>query len=95
MGTDTIRSYEITSYGDSYLSGVLASSASKTGKIGIIAGMKNGLFDIFIDGYTDWAMAANGTIAIDREYVQRRPQDSSIPRVRAGSRAECSATGLM
>ena len=61
--------YEITSYGDSYLSGVLAASASKSGRAGIIMGMKTDLLDTFIRGYTDGARAVNSSFIVDHAYV--------------------------
>jgi basic membrane protein A and related proteins len=69
IGSDRVQSYEITSYGDSYLSGVLAASATRSGRIGIIMGMKTELLDAFIRGYTDGARAVNRSIAVDSAYV--------------------------
>lgn len=69
IGSRTVQSYEITSYGDSYLSGVLAASATRAGRVGIIMGMKTELLDTFIRGYTDGARAVNHSIAVDSAYV--------------------------
>jgi basic membrane protein A len=69
IGSDTIQSYEITSYGDSYLAGVLAASATRSGHVGIIMGMKTELLDTFIRGYTDGARAVNRSVTVDSAYV--------------------------
>lgn len=70
-GSANLEEYEITSYGDSYLSGALAATASKTGKVGIIMGMKSDLLDTFIRGYADGARAANASIIVDSAYIHR------------------------
>lgn len=69
IGSDNLRAYEITSYGDSYLAGVLAASASRTQHVGIIMGTESEVLDTFLDGYTDGARAVNATIAVDHAYV--------------------------
>jgi basic membrane protein A len=69
IGSATVQSFEITSYGDSFLSGVLAASATRSGRVGIIMGMKTELLDTFIRGYTDGARAVNRSIAVDSAYV--------------------------
>ncbi len=70
-GSGNLKMYEITSYGDSYLSGILAATASKNGRVGIIMGMQSDLLDTFIRGYTDGAQAANASIVVEQEYVHR------------------------
>jgi len=70
IGSDNIRAYEITSYGDSYLAGVLAASASRTQHVGIIMGTESEVLDTFLDGYTDGVRAVNATIAVDHAYVR-------------------------
>ena len=75
IGSDNVRAYEITSYGDSYLAGVLAASATKTGKVGVITGMQTELLDAFIEGYTAGARAVNSSISVDHAYVQRYSPD--------------------
>jgi len=70
IGSDNLRAYEITSYGDSYLAGVLAASASRTQHIGIIMGTQSEVLDTFLDGYTDGARAVNATIVVDHAYVR-------------------------
>jgi len=70
IGSDNLRSYEITSYGDSYLAGVLAASASRTQHVGIIMGTESDVLDTFLDGYTDGARAVNATLAVDHAYVR-------------------------
>jgi len=70
IGSDNLRAYEITSYGESYLAGVLAASASRTQHVGIIMGTESEVLDTFLDGYTDGARAVNATIAVDHAYVR-------------------------
>lgn len=70
IGSGNVRAYEITSYGDSYLAGVLAASATKTGRIGIIPGTQAALLDTFRAGYRDGARAVRPTIAVDEAYVR-------------------------
>ncbi len=70
-GSGNLRAYEITSYGESYLAGVLAASATRTGHVGIIMGMQTGLIDTFSRGYTDGVRAANISVVVDREYVHQ------------------------
>jgi basic membrane protein A and related proteins len=70
IGSKNVQAYEITSYGDSYLAGVLAASATKSGRIGVIMGTQTELLDAFGQGYTDGARAVNSSIVVDRAYVQ-------------------------
>jgi basic membrane protein A len=70
IGSDNLRSYEITSYGDSYLAGVLAASVTRTQQVGIIMGTESEVLETFLDGYTDGARAVNATILIDHAYVR-------------------------
>jgi basic membrane protein A len=88
IGSANVRSLEITSYGDSYLSGVLASSASRTGRVGIIMGMKTGLLDTFIEGYTDGARAVNGSVVVEHAWVHRDSTDGFFDPAGAGRIAE-------
>jgi basic membrane protein A len=88
IGSDNLRAYEISSYGDSYLAGVLAASATQTGKVGIIMGMESDVLDSFLDGYTDGARALNTTIRIDQAYVHRNSVDGFMDRDEAGRIAE-------
>jgi len=71
IGSGNLRAFEITSYGDSYLSGVLAASATKTGHVGIIMGMQSDVLDAFQQGYTDGARAVNTSVVIDQAYVHQ------------------------
>ncbi len=71
IGSGNTRSSEITSYGDSYLAGVLAASASKTGRVGIIMGMQSDVLDAFLDGYTAGVHAVNSSISLDPAYVHQ------------------------
>lgn len=88
IGSDNVRTYEITSYGDSFQSGVLAASATKTGHIGIIMGMQTGLLDTFLQGYTTGARAVNSSITVDHAYVQQYSPDGFKDPEQAGRIAE-------
>lgn len=88
IGSDNTRAYEITSYGDSYLAGVLAASATKTGHVGIIMGMKSELLDAFRQGYTDGVHAVNASITVDPAYVQQDSPDGFKDPGQAALRAE-------
>jgi len=83
IGSANVRSYEISSYGDSYLAGVLAASASKTHKTGIILGTRTALLDAFRQGYQDGVHAADPAATIDVAYVRDTAAGFSDP-ARAG-----------
>jgi basic membrane protein A and related proteins len=70
IGSDNTRAYEITSYGDSFQAGVLAASATKTGKVGIILGTQSEILNTFLQGYMDGAHAVNASITVDQAYVR-------------------------
>ncbi len=69
IGSPNTQAYEITSYGESYLAGVLAASATKSQKVGIILGAESGLLDAFRLGYIDGARAADPSVKVDVAYV--------------------------
>lgn len=73
-GSGNLRACAISSYADSYLAGVLAASATKTGKVGIILGMQSDVLETFLDGYRDGVHAVNSSIAVDHAWVR---QDST------------------
>ncbi len=70
IGSGNVRAYEITSYGESYLAGVLAASATKTGRVGIILGTQSTLLEAFRLGYIDGVHAVSPTIPVEQAYVQ-------------------------
>jgi basic membrane protein A len=88
IGSDNVRASEITSYGDSYLAGVLAASATKTGHVGIIMGMQSELLDAFRQGYTAGVHAVNSSIIVDHAWVQQYSPDGFRDPDRAGRIAE-------
>ncbi|NMB77805.1 MAG: BMP family ABC transporter substrate-binding protein, partial [Methanomicrobiales archaeon] len=88
IGSETIQAYEITSYGDSYLAGALAANASKTGRVGIIMGMKTGLLETFIHGYSDGARSVNSSVVVDQAYVHRDSVEGFTDPEEAGRIAE-------
>jgi basic membrane protein A and related proteins len=87
-GSENVRVTEITSYGDSYLAGVLAASATRTGRVGIIMGMESALLDAFLQGYTDGVHAVNPSITVDHTWVQRYSPDGFKDPEQAGRVAE-------
>ncbi|MDD1703342.1 MAG: BMP family ABC transporter substrate-binding protein [Methanoregula sp.] len=88
IGSDNVRAYEITSYGDSYLAGVLAASATKTGRVGIILGMQTDLLDTFLQGYSAGVHAVNASITVDHAYVRQYSTDGFTDPEQAGRIAE-------
>lgn len=87
-GSENIRAYEIVSYGDSYLSGALAASATATGKVGILMGARSEVLDLFLAGYMDGARAVNSSIMIDQAYVREHSTDGFTDPIEAGRIAE-------
>lgn len=70
IGTDNLKSYEITSYGESYLAGVLAASATKTHRVGIILGTQSDLLEGFRQGYINGVHAVNLSMTVDQAYIR-------------------------
>ena len=69
-GTRNLRQYEITSYGESYLAGVLAATATKSRHVGIILGTQSSLLEGFRQGYRDGARAADPGVVLEEAYVR-------------------------
>jgi basic membrane protein A len=69
-GSENVNAYEITSYGESYLAGVLAASATKTRHVGIILGTQSDLLEGFRQGYIAGVHAVDPSMVIDQEYVR-------------------------
>lgn len=69
-GPANLQNFEITSYGESYLAGVLAATATKTGRTGIILGTRSDLLEGFRKGYTDGVHAVNPQMQVDQAYVR-------------------------
>jgi basic membrane protein A len=87
-GSESIRAYEIVSYGDSYLAGALAASATATGRVGILMGARSEVLDLFLLGYTDGARAVNSSIRIDQAYVREDSTDGFTDPLEAGRIAD-------
>lgn len=83
-GPGNLETYDISSYGDSYLAGVLAASASKTGQIGIIMGMESDVLDTFLDGYAAGARAANASVIVEHAWVHRNSTQGFMDADEAG-----------
>jgi len=75
IGSENLRAYEISSYGDSYLAGVLAASATKSGHVGTILGMQSDVLEAFRQGYSDGARAVNASIIVDHAWVHQYSVD--------------------
>ncbi len=88
IGTDNIRAYEIVSYGDSYLAGVLAATATKSGRVGILMGARSSVLDLFRDGFFDGARAVNASIITEQAYVQENSTEGFTDPITAGRIAE-------
>ncbi|MFA5212555.1 MAG: BMP family ABC transporter substrate-binding protein, partial [Methanoregula sp.] len=69
-GARNLRQYEITSYGESYLAGVLAATATKTRHVGIILGTQSSLLEGFRQGYRDGVRAADPGVVLEEVYVR-------------------------
>ena len=71
-GTDSknVKAYEITAYGESYLAGVLAASATETRHVGIILGTQSELLEGFRMGYVAGVHAVDPSITVDQEFVR-------------------------
>jgi basic membrane protein A and related proteins len=70
IGSDTVKAYEITSYGESYLAGVLAASATKNHHVGIILGTQSGLLEGFRQGYITGVHAVDPSMTVEQGYVR-------------------------
>jgi basic membrane protein A len=70
IGSDNTKAYEITSYGESYLAGVLAASATKTRRVGIILGTQSALLEGFRQGYLAGVHAVDPTMSVDQAYIR-------------------------
>jgi len=83
-GTSNLRQYEITSYGESYLGGVLAATATKTRHVGIILGTQSSLLEGFRQGYRDGARAADPQVVLEEAYVRENSTLGFSDPARAG-----------
>lgn len=64
-----VSSVSFSMYGTSYLAGVLAANQTKTGKIGIIAGVDAPVLRGFTDGFVDGAYAENPEAKVNISYL--------------------------
>lgn len=69
-GRENLRTCEITSYGSSYLAGVLASNATRTRHVGIILGTHSDVIEGFRLGFRDGILAVDPSITITEQYVR-------------------------
>ena len=82
-GPDNMKAYEITSYGESYLAGVLAASATKTRRVGIILGTQSKLLDGFRLGYIEGVKVVDPSVTVYQEYVRDNSSNGFFDPVRA------------
>jgi basic membrane protein A len=87
-GADNLKSYEITSYGVSYLAGVLAASATKNHRVGIILGAQSNLLEGFRQGYITGVHAVNSTMTVDQGYISNNSTAGFSDPDRAGEIAD-------
>lgn len=69
-GHENLRTCEITSYGSSYLAGVLAANATRTRHVGIILGTHSEVLEGFRQGYQDGICSVDPSILIEERYVR-------------------------
>jgi basic membrane protein A len=77
-GTAT-KSVYFSMYGVSYLAGVLAANRTKTGTIGIIAGVDAPVLRGFTDGFTDGAYQENPEVKVAISYLADDYSGFSMP----------------
>jgi basic membrane protein A len=63
------RTLEITTFGASYLAGVLADNITQTNKVGVILGTKTWVLEDFSDGFEAGARDYNPEIVLDVKYI--------------------------
>lgn len=63
------RTLEITTFGASYLAGVLSAKVTKTDKVGVILGTISWVLEDFYNGFEAGAKAYNPEIVLDIKYV--------------------------
>ncbi len=81
-GGRNVQAYEITSYGESYLAGVLAATASKTKHVGIILGTQSPLLEAFRQGFRDGVRAKDAPVRVDEAYVRDNSTEGFLDPVR-------------
>lgn len=64
-----VRAMEITTFGASYLAGILSAKVTKTDKVGLILGTKSWVLEDFSNGFKAGARAYNPDIELDIKYV--------------------------
>lgn len=79
------KSWYFSMYGTSFLAGVIAANQTKTGKIGIIAGVDAPVLRGFSDGFIDGAHAENPDIQVFLSYIADNYSGFSMPE-KAGER---------
>jgi len=85
-----LRTCEITSYGSSYLAGVLAATATRTRHVGIILGTHSDVLEGFRQGYSDGIRAVDPSMEIEERYVR----DASVEGFNDPVRAQAIARDM-
>ena len=80
IGSNNTKAYEVSSYGESYLAGVLAASATKTKRVGIILGMPSRPLEGFRLGYEAGVRAADPSVVLEEEYIGNTVSSFSDPK---------------
>ena len=78
-----LRTCEITSYGSSYLAGILAANVTSTRHVGIILGTHSDVLEGFLLGYRDGIRAVDPSIVIEERYVRENSVEGFSDPVRA------------
>jgi len=63
------RTLEITTFGASYLAGILSAKVTKTDKVGVILGTKSWVLEDFYNGFEAGARAYKSEMVLDVKYV--------------------------
>jgi basic membrane lipoprotein Med (substrate-binding protein (PBP1-ABC) superfamily)/ABC-type branched-subunit amino acid transport system substrate-binding protein len=75
----SVKSASFSMTGASYLAGILAANQTKTGNIGVIAGMKSDSIDSFVDGFVLGAKKQSPDIGVNITYLADNSTGFSIP----------------
>lgn len=78
-----LRTCEITSFGSSYLAGVLAANATRTRHVGIILGTHSHVLEGFRQGFREGILAVDPSITIAERYVKEDSVEGFSDPVRA------------
>lgn len=92
FGPET-RSVDFSMYGASYLAGILAANQTKTGKVGVIAGVDAPVLRGFTDGFTDGAYREDPDASVNISYIATDYSGFSMPERAGGLTADMYRNG--